>query len=236
MSDEKYIFTVPHKCGSVVSRKVLQSFSTRVINKEKHTEFQLASSSKKVDCLWTRHVRFSSEQNDDNFFIFIPRHPVAICISAFYSVGYTHPCPPNQTIEEREALQKSVRDTGLLKYVDNRIEEKCNVIETIITHPSRNKLILPYELMISDFSTFLKTLLDFLDMQELHNDVYNQNIKHFLPVKDLSSQITSNNLKTHKRTTDIYEWKKKIPEDVIQKYLSRYPIIRKYLDILDVYK
>jgi len=93
-------------------------------------------------------------------------------------------------------------------------------------------MILPYELMVSNFKSFLMELLQALDMMSAYNTTLTLWEKEFSPIEDRSDLIVAGETKSHKRTTDIYEWKKKLDDDFLVSLLKECPFISEYDDYL----
>lgn len=208
---KKYNILAPHKCGSTIINRIINNINEI-----------------KPDYLY--FSRYPSEYINcpENNFIFMVRNPLAICISAFYSFGYTHCVPAHRTPEEHASIQKSIRELGLSSFIEQSMPEHEEKIRTIFHSSGNNKLILPYELMITDFDCFLQKFLNYINASELFDVLYQQWHSSFTPIKDQTEFIVNNKLKTHKRTTDIHEWKKKIPSQDLARYTTEYPFILEY--------
>jgi hypothetical protein len=165
-------------------------------------------------------------QNDK--LICIPRNPISITISGFYSFGYTHVPPPGLSAEEWLKRKLSIQNMGLENYIQKSLTASCKKIADIFDFECTNKIILPYELMISNFNVFLKDFLIAIDMQDCYSKTLERWKSSFEPIKDQSERIISNNYRGHKRTTDIYEWKSKLDENFQKKLCDAYPFILDY--------
>jgi hypothetical protein len=161
-------------------------------------------------------------------FIFIPRNPIGITMSMYYSFGYTHKCPTHITQEQFELKQQKIQKTGLHNYIENNISIQSTKIENFWNLPMTSKTILPYEFMLDNFSKFLKELLQALDMTSVYDKTYEKWKGSFAQIEDKSDLIEAGKLKVHKRTTDIYEWKKKLDEDFLASLLKECPFISEY--------
>jgi len=179
-----------------------------------------------------RKIRFPDAESPIDFnkddFIYIPRNPIGITTSMYYSFGYTHGCPDHLTQEQFELKQQKIQKTGLHNYIENNISIQSTKIENFWNLPVTSKTILPYELMIDNFSKFLKELLQALDMTSVHDKTYEKWKGSFAQIEDKSDSIEAGKLKVHKRTTDIYEWKKKLDEDFLASLLKEFPFISEY--------
>lgn len=236
----KFIITIPHKCGSSVFQKILAVLSHNKKLKsdcDKKILYEVSlKNGQKIEVAFSRHPKvFLDTDGEDYGFIFILRNPIALCISMFYSFGYTHVTPGNQTEEEFQKRRLEIQQLGLEKFVDSRLERECNKIERIMKNNKETSFVLPYELMISRFDSFLISFLAEMGAEEHFDRVYNSCKDWFSPISDCSEDIVNNNLKTHKRTTDIHEWKKKIPQEQINKHLLDFPFIQEYLVFLDTF-
>jgi hypothetical protein len=169
----------------------------------------------------------------DNF-IFIPRNPIGLTISMYYSFGYTHDCPGHLTKEEFNLKRQVIQKQGLADYINEMIPRQSRKIQRFWDLPTTNsKTILPYELMVSNFSKFLKELLQAIDMTSAYDKTYDKWKGSFRPINDQSDLIETGKIRTHKRTTDIHEWKKKLSDEEQGKLLSRFPFIQEYDDFLN---
>jgi hypothetical protein len=72
-------------------------------------------------------------------------------------------------------------------------------------------------------------------MSSRHEFIYSRWNKEFNPIKDQSDLIESGSIKTHKRTTDIYEWKTKLNQSVLENILAKHEIINEYIELLAIY-
>ena len=108
-------------------------------------------------------------------------------------------------------------------------------MQTLINLNLNNKIILPYEFMISNFHEFLHEFLSYIGFSSLHTSIYNRWSHEFQPIQDLSQDIVEGKVKSHKRTTDIYEWQKKLPTPDINDYLTKYPFLTEYQELLNNY-
>lgn len=208
---KKYNILAPHKCGSSIINRIINS----------------------INELKPGHLYFSRFPNEyvncpENNFIFVIRNPLAICISAFYSFGYTHCVPPNRTPEEHEFDQLRIQELGLSSFIEQSLSNNEEKIRNIFNLSGNNKLILPYELMITDFASFLQKFLNYINAAELFDNLYQQWHSSFTPIDDQTELIVNNKVKIHKRTTDIYEWRKKIPSQDLARYTAEYPFILEY--------
>jgi hypothetical protein len=121
-----------------------------------------------------------------------------------------------------------------MNFVNRNTPIESNKIKRFWNFPTTNsKTILPYELMVSNFSKFLKELLQVLDMTSAYDKIYEKWKESFTPIKDQSDLIEAGKIKTHKRTTDIYEWKKKLSNEEQNNLISEFPFIQQYDDFLN---
>lgn len=235
---KKYIIHAPHKCGSTIVSKILKSvFDLPRIKVGEDIVVNNDSGLMKL-----RFERLINPANpaklvgvnlaNDNF-IFIPRNPIGITISMFYSFGYTHKCPAGFTQEQFESKRQKIQKEGLANYINRVTPINSKKIEKFWNLPATNKVILPYEFMIGNFSEFLKELLQTLDMASVYDKTYEKWKYSFAPIEDKSDLIEAGKLKSHKRTTDIYEWKKKLSNEEQSKLLSEFPFIQQYDDFLN---
>lgn len=233
---KKYVLYAPHKCGSTIINKILSDVFNleRLINGKSVT---INTDSGKAKLQFERFIRPNKPKNAVDYkkddFIFIPRNPIGITMSMFYSFGYTHKCPAHFTEKQFELERQKIQKEGLHNYIKNNISMQSTKIEKFWNLPITNKTILPYELMVNNFGKFLKELLQVLDINSLYDKTYEKWKESFTPIKDKSDLIEMGNLKTHKRTTDIYEWKKKLSNEEQIKLLHRFPFIGQYDNFLN---
>lgn len=232
---KKYVIYSPHKCGSTVLARILSdifNFPEKIrMNQEKSINNDTGSARLRFE----RHIRLQGPDNIDltkDRVIFIPRNPIGIVISMFYSFGYTHPTPPKTTSEQWKQVQQDIQNSGLLEYIDDHIEASSTKIQRCWNWPINNKIILPYELMVSNFKLFLTELLQSLDMMSVYDTALKKWERSFSVIEDRSSLIESGKMKCHKRTTDIYEWKTKLSKETQARLLGQYPFVQQYDDYL----
>lgn len=229
----RYIIYAPRKCGSSVIRRMTADITNTRILPDRF--FPISTDMGNAELNFTRDFNFNEQIPKEERLIFIVRNPISICISAYYSFGYTHKKPGHfsdaQFIRWRDKIQKA----GLEGNIDNKIETQCNLIQNILDFDCKNKTIIPYELMVTNFSDFLKNYLTAIDMSSSYQSAYSKWNSEFCPIADQSDLIEFGTLKTHKRTTDIYEWKKKLDQNKLQNILEQHPVINEYLELLLAY-
>lgn len=208
-----------HKCGSSILECIINSINTEIDN----------------PILFSRCSPKNISDTQSYKIAYVVRNPIAICISMYYSFGYTHPIPPHRTAEEFRAKQKLIVAGGLDKFIDDKIQSQVEKISRAFHSQHNNKLILPYELLITDFKKFTNLLFNHFDYDELASQVYNTYAKTFTPIDDKSKDIEKGLYSKHRRTSDINEWKSKIPESKIQKFLNDYPSINQYSNFLKIF-
>jgi len=213
-----YNICARHKCGSTILGRILKSL-------------------KEFDQYKDNKINFSRLYSDFNFnqedkFLFIERNPISICISMFYSFGYIHSKPERFTDEQFVKWRNNIINLGLDNYVSSKVQTQIDEVEKALQRNGERFGLLPYELMISDFESFLIKLLNFLEMPKAFDFVYSKWGDSFRPIQDRSEQIVNGDVKAHKRTTDINEWRKKLSSQEIKKYLKN-PIIINYLNFVD---
>lgn len=227
----RYRIYAPHKCGSSVLRRMTADITNAQISPDRI--FPISTDIGNAELHFSRDFNFNEQIPKEECLIFIPRNPISICISAYYSFGYTHRCPFNSTEHEFSLKRKKIQEMGLQRFVEKEINHQCNYVKNILDLNYDNKTVIPYELMIDNFNDFLKYYLAAIDMTSSYQSVYSKWNSEFCPIADQSHLIESGKLKTHKRTTDIYEWKKKLSDEELSKLLSRFPIIQQYDDFLN---
>lgn len=237
----KYHLVCFHKCGSTVLEQILCD-SASFISQERtfvrpkvFTPISLTLSDKGVDIDIdiVKKLEWLPTYSKDDKFIFVVRNPLSVAISMFYSFGYTHSVPKGQSEKEHLERQLSIQNLGLNKFAHDKMHVLCEKVSRVFDDKEfQNKLILPYELMIANFSQFLYLFLNHINLPSLHQCIYEAHYKSFAPIDDQTNKIIKNGLKTHKRTTDINEWKKKFSAEDIKIFQSNFPIIQKYQDFL----
>jgi hypothetical protein len=233
---KKYIVYAPHKCGSTIITTILADIfnlpERLLMSQEKTINNDTGEAKLQFEYVVNLKKPANIDYIKDNF-IFIPRNPIGITMSMFYSFGYTHKCPAHSTEKQFELNRQKIQKEGLHNYIKNNISNQSTKIEKFWNLPTTNKTILPYELMVNNFGKFLKELLQALDMASVYDKTYEKWKESFAPIEDKSDLIEAGKLKTHKRTTDIHEWKKKLSDEEQSKYLSEFPIIQQYDDFLN---
>ena len=230
---KKYIIYAPHKCGSTIIGKILTDIFNLPERLPMSQEKTINNDVGEVKLQFERFINLKKPANIDfikDNFIFIPRNPIGITISMYYSFGYTHNWPRHLYTEEEFNLERqAIQKAGLTDYVNKIIHRESRKIQSFWGLPTTNsKTILPYELMLSNFSKFLKELLQALDMASAYDKTYDKWKGSFSKIEDKSELIVTGQSKDHKRTTDIHEWKKKLSDEEQGKLLSRLPFIQQY--------
>ena len=221
---KKYIIHVPHKSGSVINGKILRFiYNTKLTD---GTIYDITNKAGLAQVVLSRY--FPESASIEDHIVMIPRNPVSALISRFYSFGYTHTSPKHKTSQEHEEAQEQIRQAGIEQYITDNISRQSQLVRDILHSPHQYKCIIPYEVMISNFQSYLSHLLDFLDMSDSFQRVYDRWSGEFVAIKDRTSEIEAGSMKPHKRTTDIYEWKKKLDEDFLVSLLKECPFISEY--------
>jgi hypothetical protein len=228
---KRYIIICPHKCGSVILKKIISSALSIDIKLDEY--FNISTDSEKAELRFSRGLNFNVGESD--CLIIIPRNPVSISISMFYSFGYTHPRIEHihGSKKEFEAMQNSIINQGLDKYVLKKISKECPKMKKLFDLERSYKTILPYELMVDSFSVFLQKLMKALDSSSRFDKTYSQWAKSFDTIEDRSELIEEGKIKPHKRTTDTAEWKKKLSAANLELVLEKYPFIEEYNSFLE---
>ena len=233
----RYIIYAPHKCGSTIISKILADIfnlpKRLLMSQEKTINNDIGEAKLQFERVVNLEKPANIDFIKDNF-IFIPRNPIGITISMYYSFGYTHSCPRHLTEEEFNLKRQAIQKQGLTDYVNEMTPRQSRKIQSFWDFTTTNsKTILPYELMVSNFSKFLKELLQVLDMTSAYDKIYEKWKRSFVQIEDKSNLIEAGKIKTHKRSTDIHEWKKKLSDEEQSKLLSRFPFIQQYDDFLN---
>lgn len=198
-------------------------------------ELLITTDTGEAQLYYSRKFNFDQEITNEDKFIFIPRNPISICISAYYSYGYTHREMPTLNGVEFARFRDNVRKQGLDTYISRNIKAACDKIHNMLHFNCDNKTIIPYELMVTNFSDFLNKYMAAIDMSSSYQSILSSWSNKFIPIEDQSDLIESGLVTTHKRTTDIYEWKQKPDPNQLQDMLERHPVINEYLELLSTY-
>lgn len=241
--DIKYNFISPHKCGSTVFRgqvlarlckdKFVKNFIKNPRTGKEHLgNEESAFLNDKGQVVNISFARGFKSPNANEKLVCVVRNPISMCISMFYSFGFTHGMPGHWTREAWEQNQKKIQQGGLHKFVEDRLGGNAKKISDIFTLDRKKHLVLPYELMINNFESFLRLMLNFINANHFYDEIYNSCKSRFEPIEDQSHKIEKEGLKTHKRTTDIFEWKRKIEKNALEEYFSKYEILEQYQSFL----
>jgi len=230
---DRYRIYAPHKCGSSILRKMTVDITNSKIPSDK--DVLIHTNTGKAKLHFSRDFNANKKTPVKDHTIFITRNPISMSISAYYSFGYTHGIPRGTDKVAFTRYRAKIQQMGLEKFVDKRVGVQCRVIQDILNYKHGTKTIIPYELMVTNFSDFLKQYLDTLNMSNLYQTAYSKWHESFKPIEDKSDSIVAGEYKKHKRTTDIHEWQKKLAPDLIQTLLQRHSVIGKYLELLSTY-
>jgi hypothetical protein len=230
---KRYIIYAPHKCGSSVLQRITSGATN--VNIQPDKDFIIQTDRGEAKLHFSRKLDLNQKFTEEDRFVFIPRNPISICISAYYSFGYTHRKPSRLSDAQFMRWRGKIQKAGLEGYVNNNIKDRCISIQNILGFDCNNKTIIPYELMITNFSDFLKNYLTAIDMSSSYQSAHSKWNSEFDPIVDQSDLIESGEIKTHKRTTDIYEWKKKLNQTKLQNILEEYPVINEDFELLSTY-
>lgn len=240
---------IPHKCGSTIMGKIFKygsNLCSHTYRDLDHINNSHDHESSLQEIVFTRHIKdldqtytWSSINNDKH--LFVVRHPLARLISAYYSFGWTHGTKAAwiQDVEERKKVSAAmirqkeiIQKTNLDDYIiDNLGSQIDNFISNCIQKDKTTcTCILPYEMFIIHPSRFIKTAFDFLSMSDVVEGVIDKFKDQLTPVEDRTDEIINNDLKTHRRTSDIHEWKTKLDinyisdkvKNINSKYIDRY--------------
>lgn len=229
----RYRIYVPHKCGSSILRKMTTDIVSSNIFQDRI--LPISTDIGNAELCFSREFNFNEQIPKEERLIFIPRNPISMCISAYYSFGYTHKQPRGMSEPEFIDFRDRILKQGLETFIEKTIDKQSKLIQEILSYNHNNQTIIPYELMVSNFSDFLKLYLDALNMSNLYQTAYSRWHENFKPIRDKSDLIVSGEYKAHKRTTDINEWRKKLEPGLIRDILQRHPVIGDYLELLSKY-
>lgn len=227
----RYKIYAPHKCGSSILRRMTAGITNAQILPDK--DFLISTDTGDAKINFSRN--FDKKIHKEDSLIFIPRNPIAMCISAYYSFGYTHAQPRGMSEDKFVNYRERILKQGLQTFVEKNINQQCELIKSILHYNHWNKTIIPYELMVNNFNDFLKEYLNAINMNSKYESAYARWSKEFNPIEDRSDLIESKGIKPHKRTTDIYEWKQKLDQVKLQNILEQYSIINEYCQLLSAY-
>lgn len=226
----RYRVYAPHKCGSSILRRILVDVTGARLSDDGY--YPIVTDNGDAEICFSRGFNFDAQLPEEERLISIPRNPISMCISAYYSFGYTHTQPRGMSEDEFLNFQNRIRKQGLETFIKKTIYKQTKLIQEILSYNHNNQTIIPYELMVSNFSDFLKRYLDALNMSSSYQSAHSRWNRQFGPIPDQSDLIESGEIKTHKRTTDINEWRKKLEPDLIRDILQRHPVIGDYLELL----
>ena len=222
-----FIVTARHKCGSSILNRIIKSASFNKVCPYIIGPNDANNNQRKIH--FYRKSREHQAHHESDKYVFILRNPLSICISSYYSFGYTHKKPLNLTEEEWSLAKTKIARRGLEGYIDDNIKKVSAEIEWFFNSEFQYKTFLPYELMISDFGRFLYDFLESINSLELYMPLFNRWAREFVPIDDRSGEIVSGNLKEHRRTSNINEWEEKIPQNKLKEYISNNPGLSNYI-------
>lgn len=220
---------IPHKCGSTIINTIFKHGADLCSNTFKDLDSVSKShyhESSEHEMIFTRHITdidqlYKWDSVNKNKHLFVVRHPLTRLISKYYSFGWTHTENPRwiQDKKERKKIsaeiinsKKNIQQISLDDYIINglgsrvdRFMSKC--IQKPITTCT---CILPYEMLVTDPDRFITTSLDFLSMADVAENVIDNFRDQLTPIEDRTDKIINNECKSHRRTSDIHEWKTKL--------------------------
>ena len=227
---QRYIIYAPHKCGSSVLFRILGDIFEYKLKEDIEHEIKTNKGFGKI--ILSRKYDLKELDIQSDKLICIPRNPISMTISAFYSFGYTHIKPPHRSEQEWQKIRSNIQDRGFYNYIERHFAKHYEKIADIFNFECAKKTILPYELMVSNFDIFLKDFLIAIDMQDSYLKTLEQWKSSFNPIEDQSERILSNDYKGHKRTTDIHEWKHKILKDQLNQLTKDRPVFDQYIKFI----
>lgn len=225
----RYNIIAPHKCGSSILGTILQKIFEKKGNAWTVNSINSAGEHESVEYRFSRRIPKDLQGQDKC--IFIPRNPLAVSISMFYSFAYTHSKPSHSTLEEWQESRSEKQKMGCEKFVEECISRNCKKIKELLDSDC-NKTIIPYELMVVNFELFLQKFLDSLNLSDFYGETFNVFKERFQSIEDKSDDIVLGNYTGHRRTTDINEWQSKFNETTLSRYMDEYPIIKEYHDYI----
>ena len=179
-------------------------------------------------------------KNKDKY-LFVIRHPISRLISAYYSFGWTHGIKARwiKDAEERKeqsekmlAMRKKIQSLTLEEYIMKCLQEGKSlqkyqnkiskfIGQCVTLQEPDNTLVLPYEFFISQPVNFFNEVYRFLELQVSGEYILEQHKDQLTPVIDSTEKIEQEGFKTHRRSSDIHEWKNKINIDFIRDNTTR---------------
>lgn len=224
---------IPWKCGSSLVNRIL----IYVANKSKfnYTSLDNVKQTVKFDDA-DKHLIFS--RNPKRFVnlkqpphtnvnkLIVLRHPLSRLISQYYSFGWTHTTDAKwitnreQRRAKRLQLEKDQKDIRSMKIDDYVARELGNYIDQYISDclsdvESPGTVILPYELLIQQPTVFVNKVLNLIEETDSLNQVLTEFHKDFQPVEDSTNRILTEGYRTHRRSSDVHEWKHRLNMDYI---------------------
>lgn len=239
---------IPHKCGSTIickiTREICQEHKVQFEDLDHSVTF--AQKKPELHISFTRKVcnsplsEFKWDEKNTDKYLFVIRHPISRLISAYYSFGWTHATQAawikdaekrKLTEKKMSKLRNRIQNLTLEEYIEGALcrnskelehQSSSRILEfirqcTTLPNPD-NTLILPYELFIARPINFFNQAFRFLDLPRGGQYVANKYKSEITPVNDSTEKIKKQGFKTHRRSSDIHEWKSKINiEDLLSK-------------------
>lgn len=224
-----------HKTGSTILQKVFRDVCY-VNSKIYHDD--LTSHGPNDNSLQSITVsRYPSYNLPETKHVYILRHPMGRLISQYYSYGWTHTYNSQnttQTLEEFNMWQQGIRnqrlDDFIIFNIDKDVDDYTKILVPFIDGTSEF-LVLPYELLVNKHVKFFKILGEYIDISDLHKHVRDRFADDFKPHEDRTNYIVNHGINTHRRTTNIHEYKEKLDLEYINNKLSK-----PSLEIVDMYE
>lgn len=249
---KKYNIIIPHKCGSTITHKMLiaatQLVGNSYINTDRPAQ-QWNVQNLEHQILFGRIPQAGmldnydwSDVNTDRY-LFVIRHPLSRLISEYYSFGWTHNIDArhikddnSRRVEraENSKLREKIQSTSLEDYIIEKLGS-CTIDKFIARCLDRGEsyctLILPYELLIVRSDEYVNKCFEFVGLGEASEAILSEFKEQFVPVEDRTASIVNDGLKTHRRTSDIHEWREKLDLQYIHDKTNSM-----HVDYLDNYK
>ena len=108
----RYNIIATHKCGSTILKKVLSCIFGDTKSKTLFDNHNVVTheEAEYMFCRDTELIDDKIHANDK--FVCVPRNPVSMSISMFYSYAYTHPQNKNQTKKQYKESRLKNQETG----------------------------------------------------------------------------------------------------------------------------
>lgn len=231
------IVNTAHKAASTMTHSIFH-WAAKQNNQKLQSDFYL------WDLKEDTNIFFCRNSGGENLWVekpvrhlIIARHPIGSAISKYYSFGWTHGVPNEDFVKNvREPIQKQSLEEFVKDDVQHTVKHLKSTLLPILNKEVSNKsfLFVPYELIISrEVNYFDLVKLSMGSTFKTNKNAFEQRFKKdFEPVSDKSDLIVKGLCKDHRRTSDPFEFEKKISKDIINNIKESFPIIFRYEKLL----